>query len=246
MEGWVKSYRSVLDHELLANDNSAYIVFTKLLLKVDRKTGKYTTGRFKLGDLCNLKPITAWKALHRLKNGQMVSLSSNNRFTVITICNWTKYQGNGNSSRNNQVTTGEQPSNTKQEEEEEEEVYNPDVKEILPISKGYSARRGNSSRAIKPAGTTKQSFRRAQEIIQLLQDSTGSIFDAPFDTSIINKLLDAHGLEKVKRVLIHGLSIPKGEYSVTISSPQDLSRKWHKIIEHMDNPKPQDNKEGWT
>lgn len=115
MNGYIKLYRSCLEHELLANDNTAFIVFTKLLLRVDRKSGTLITGRFKLGHLCNLKPITAWKALQRLKNAKMVTLESNNKYTKITICNWYKWQSLDNTYGNNQVTTKYQPGITIQE-----------------------------------------------------------------------------------------------------------------------------------
>lgn len=115
MNGWVKLYRDCLEHEILANDNSAFLVFAKLLLKVNRKNGKFITGRFKLGELTNLKPTTAWKTLKRLEKHKMVTLASDNKKTVIYICNWTKWQGNGDTDSDNKVTTKGQQSDTKQE-----------------------------------------------------------------------------------------------------------------------------------
>ena len=115
MSGWIKSHRTILEHELLANDNNAYITFTKLLLKVDHKRGQYITGRFKLSELTNLKPTTAWAALQRLKNHKMVTLVSDNQKTVVHICNWHKYQSTHDSDHDNQMTTRRQPDDTKQE-----------------------------------------------------------------------------------------------------------------------------------
>lgn len=56
----------------------------------------------------------------------MVTLSSNNQSTEVSLINWHKYQS-GNSDGNNQVTTKEQPSNTLQE------VKNKRIKNITNV-----------------------------------------------------------------------------------------------------------------
>lgn len=108
---YIKSFRAKIHHPLLANDNNAYIVFDKLLHLVDRRTGSYTSGRFKLAALMNLKPSTTYKVLKRLEKHGMLNIKSNNQFSTIHICNWDKYQ----LVSSNGVTAKEQPSNTKQE-----------------------------------------------------------------------------------------------------------------------------------
>lgn len=108
-QGWIKSYRKILDNQFLMTDNTAYIVFTKLLHLVNNKHGTFTTGRFALAERVNIKPTTLYKALIRLEDNRLVTLGSNNRFTVITICNWNKYQD----SVTAKVTSREQQSNNK-------------------------------------------------------------------------------------------------------------------------------------
>lgn len=92
MNGFIKLHRVILDHSRLSRDNNAYIMFTKLLLKADRHTGTYITGRKKLAALCNLKQTTAWMTLMRLNDDNMVDILSDRSKTKITICNWEKYQ----------------------------------------------------------------------------------------------------------------------------------------------------------
>lgn len=113
--GWVKLHRKLLDNELLRTDVAAKSVFVTLLLLCDKKTGTGSFGRELLGYYCGLKPITAYKAFLRLKKANMVTQSSNNRFTQFSICNWSEYQADGNKRGNNEVTTKEQRSNTLQE-----------------------------------------------------------------------------------------------------------------------------------
>jgi hypothetical protein len=92
--GWVRYYRSILFHPLLEHDNTCFIVFTKLLLYVDRNTGTCTTGRKRLGMITNLKDTTAWQALKRLEKAGMVTLSTTTTFTRVIVDNWQKFQSN--------------------------------------------------------------------------------------------------------------------------------------------------------
>lgn len=101
---YVKLYRSLLDHDTLSNDNNAYIVFTKLLLKVNRHTGSIRLGRFKLAALTNLKAPTARDALKRLVRDSIVTVATSPNYTDISICNWHEYQ-NGDDRSDVRLTT---------------------------------------------------------------------------------------------------------------------------------------------
>lgn len=116
------------------NDNTAFVVFTRLLLLVDWRTGKYITGRNKLAIQFNLNPATLYSALKRLESSSMLQLESNSSSTTIYICNWRKYQQRVNSSSSD----GQQDVITKQEEEKEEENIDTKVsidKALQPLDK---------------------------------------------------------------------------------------------------------------
>lgn len=131
MSTYVKFFRALADHQILSNDNNAYIVFTKVLLKADWKSGVFRTGRKKLGLLTNLKDTTAWGALKRLENDGMVTLISTGRFTDIHICNWWKYQGETEKVNDRSATRNEQSNDTKQEQKNKEIIYTGDEKLLL-------------------------------------------------------------------------------------------------------------------
>lgn len=116
--GFIKLHRSIEQNELLMNDNTAFVVFTRLLLLVDWRTGKFVTGRNKLAVQFNLNPATLYSALKRLESSSMLQLHSNSSSTTIYICNWHKYQQRINSSSSD----GHQSVNTIQEEEKEEDI----------------------------------------------------------------------------------------------------------------------------
>ena len=111
MSTYIRLYRSVLDHPLLSRDLNAYIVFTKILLRVDWQTGKLITGRFKLAEMTGLKPTTVYQTLRRLENDNMLTQEHDNKKTIITVINWKKYQSDDNGYDNN-MTTIRQPDDT--------------------------------------------------------------------------------------------------------------------------------------
>jgi len=125
-KGWVKYHRQILDNKLI-QDHNCFILFSGLLLLVDKDTGEYDAGRYQLGLIFKMNPNTAYKALKRLeKKWKTVTLISNNQYTRIKVLKWHDYQQVGNTIGNNAVTTGEQPDTTKQElriENEEKNIH---------------------------------------------------------------------------------------------------------------------------
>ncbi len=129
---YVKLYRSLLDHDTLSNDNTALIVFVKLLLKVDRHSGSLITGRFKLAALTNLKASTCWDALHRLETDSIVTLSPTGRYTTIHICNWHQYQSSDRAKTDSKPTANRVPTDTIQElRTKNKNIYNIELLNIL-------------------------------------------------------------------------------------------------------------------
>lgn len=116
--GYVKLWRSTNDNDILANDNNAYIVFTRLLMLVDRNTGSYTTGRKKLAMYMNMKESTLYGVLKRLERATMLQVNSNTYATTFHICNWSKWQQEDNTSATHRQSNG----NTKQEEEKKKNI----------------------------------------------------------------------------------------------------------------------------
>jgi len=119
MEGWIKLHRKVLDNGIL-KDQMAWTIFSWLMLKVDRTTGKKITGRFWASQELGIKPITFYKGLRRLeKKWKVVTLRVTGKATEVSLINWHKYQSS-NTSDNTSVTHEEHISNTLQEVENKE------------------------------------------------------------------------------------------------------------------------------
>ena len=133
--GWVKLHRKINENIFLMKDNNAWLVFTKLLIIVNSK-GEYGGGRNQLGELVNLNPRTLYDVLQRLKTQQVINIKSNKLYSVITICNWSKYQVLPNRQSNNEPTMSQQSANTliriENKNKESDQAFNEPVAKTSP------------------------------------------------------------------------------------------------------------------
>lgn len=106
---WVKLYCKILDNTDLMRDDTAYIVFTKLMLMANSKGEVAETTR-ELSKQLNMPHSTLYKALGRLEIYQMVKRLSKQRYTLIYFCNWAKYQPETESGKH----FGKQPGNSRE------------------------------------------------------------------------------------------------------------------------------------
>lgn len=113
MQGYIKLYRKIRENPIF-NDMELFrlwmICLTEATHKerdqiVGRQTvrllpGDFVTGRFALQDMYNhgLKreqqksPATLWRWIETLEKGDFLIIKSSNKFSVISILNWHKYQ----------------------------------------------------------------------------------------------------------------------------------------------------------
>lgn len=156
--GYVKLWRAIDQNELLDNDNNAYIVFSKLLTRVNRFTGAYTTGRNKFSSICNMKPSTLYGVLQRLERSSIIRLEGNTNSTTIFICNWATYQQDDdrspNESRGGRVTI--------QEKKDKEKKKNIVQRDVLGILNRVTKR----NFIVEPAGIEKTKAKFSDEQIE--------------------------------------------------------------------------------
>lgn len=111
-KGWVKAHRSILENHFLMHDNNAYLVFTKLLLLVGKNKGEWSGGRKQLAELTNISEGTLYNTLQRLEANSIINRKANSRYSVITICNWHKYQARPTDNPTADPTGAQQPTNS--------------------------------------------------------------------------------------------------------------------------------------
>ena len=159
MDGWIKTYREIMEHPMWMNTVD-FKIFSWILFKantndkitglkigkgvtsVSVKRGQMIFGRHKAEEELFIDGSTIYKSIQRLEKWECVKLDSNNQYTLISVCNYEYYQGNKGSMvtskeqpSNNQVTSKEQPSNTPKEDLEYKESK--EEKELSEMEKAF-------------------------------------------------------------------------------------------------------------
>lgn len=179
--GWIKVHRSIADHWVFNDQFSTFGAWVDLLLMANYKDAKiYTSGELinvekgsfitsivKLGNRWNRDRKWVSKFLDNLEKDKMITQKRDNRFTVISICNYSRFQGYEEIEGqpwDNLGTTSGQPWDTNKERKERKE-YKKDLK--------------NTCRA---KSSTEQIFeQKNQELVQAKKnkwaDSVREIFE---------------------------------------------------------------------
>ena len=129
MDGWLKLYRSILDSAVF-QDAEVLKVWIWLLCNVafeqhdticygkviSLKPGQIATGRKKISQCTDLNENKVYRALTALKSLGNIEIKSTNKYSIITVVNWEKYQ-----DENGKRTANEQQTNSKTTAEEQQD-----------------------------------------------------------------------------------------------------------------------------
>lgn len=210
-ETYIKLYRRLLDNPALSTDNNAYVVFTKLLMKVDYRTGSITLGRTQLATLCNLKPSTAYITAKRLENNSMITTQSTSKYTTFTVVNWKKYQSGGGKEQQQDftdITTEHSKHDT--------------IKRTKKRTKNID---------------TKVSIhdKDVLEAFNLWNELTGKTMRAEkSNTAAIKRLIKENKIEQVLRAIQGAVYYQTKEFRPKVFSFNTLEKKWDALNGHMD------------
>ena len=181
MDGWLKLYRSILDSAVF-QDAEVLKVWIWLLCNVafeqhdticygkviHLKPGQIATGRKKIAQCTDLNENKVYRALTVLKSLGNIEIKATNKYSIITVVNWDKYQDeNGKRTSceqqtNSKTTAEEQQPNSKRTQHKngknEKEIYMcpffDRAWELFPNKKGKSAVSKKAMRELAEAGET--------------------------------------------------------------------------------------------
>lgn len=126
--GWIKLHREIMEWEWYTDPKTVHL-FLHLILQANHKSkrwkgvkverGQVITGRQALACATGLSEQQVRTVLNRLESTGEITMKSTNRFTVVTICNYERYQVDGNNCNcaqptNNQQVTNDQPVDSQQ------------------------------------------------------------------------------------------------------------------------------------
>lgn len=142
--GWVKLYRSAVTEDIGANPNclALWIHLLSLASVYESKTrlngeqigivpGTIVTGIHDLAEMSGIPKSTIHRQLKYLEQTQRIVRKSGNEGSIITICNWEKYQAAFFEAGNERETDGKRTGNGRTPNEEyknirKKETYTPE------------------------------------------------------------------------------------------------------------------------
>lgn len=137
MEGWIKVHRKILDSHvfgnpelfklfmlclLRANHKKRYVHINGVSNPVEVTPGQFVTGREALHRQYYSMPLndektprTIWRWMEKLEKRGALSIKSANKYSIITIVNWDKYQKtNSDVQQNDQQPSSSCPTDDQQ------------------------------------------------------------------------------------------------------------------------------------
>lgn len=129
MEGWISTYRKILENPIVCKDSDYFAVWMYLLLnathkespaifnkkKIILKKGQLITGRKTIAEKFDISESKVQRILKTFEIEQQIEQQTCSQNRLISIINWNEYQQSEQRIEqpvNNERTTNEQPVNT--------------------------------------------------------------------------------------------------------------------------------------
>ena len=140
MQGWAKLHRKIIDNPIFKKPD-LYQLFTYCVLKANHsetkiiwnnkeeilEKGCFITGRKIIAEDTGQSESAIFRRLKVLQDLKIISVKSNNKYSVVKVLNYGVYQGEESESEqpvNNHRTTSEQPVNTDKNDKNIKNVKN--------------------------------------------------------------------------------------------------------------------------
>jgi predicted transcriptional regulator len=240
-QGWVKLYRKIELNDFLMYDNTAFIVFTKLLLFADKNKGYYRAATRTLAERVNLPHSTTYKALKRLEAEGLIHIEKHKLFSKFHITNWTVYQSN----REIDTILEHNASHLgKQQKKQQLQIEN-SVRETGGETQGKRRRNADETYNKKEELRIKKNLDKSKldkavvygkpeinELFNYWKDQVGFEISAKrqANRNATNNLLKKYGLDKTKQ-LIDGVVLAHDDrYAPRISDFCELQSKLNQLL----------------
>lgn len=134
--GYILLYRTLLNHPVFKNEK-LFKVWIWCLLKathapydqlsglriVHLEPGQFMTGRLTASQELSMKQSTVWGYLKALEKLEMISIKSDNKFSVVTVDNWASYQIQKTDFDNKPTTNRQQTDTNNTHNKQEINIY---------------------------------------------------------------------------------------------------------------------------
>lgn len=140
MEGWVKTYRKILENPIICKDAETYAIWSYLLLNATHKEipamfkgkkimlqpGQLITGIKTIGDKFKINKDKVQRTLKCFETDKQINQETSSRNRLISIVNWELYQSNDkqiDKQMINKCETSDKPVITNKNERNKEIYY---------------------------------------------------------------------------------------------------------------------------
>lgn len=146
-KGWIKLYRKTTENSFCAQNSERLGFWVFLLTLANHKEntfmigsqnitiqrGQFLTGRMQLSKITGVSEMKIERWLTYMENAQQIKQQKTNRYRIITILNWDRYQQDGQlnaQQMNNRRTTDEQQMNTNNKDKNVKKIISKDITEV--------------------------------------------------------------------------------------------------------------------
>lgn len=179
INGWLKLHRSFINWEWY-KDNNTKVVFLHLLINACIKpcvimrnqlqVGQYLTTTTELAKSCNITLKQCRTAINHLLSTDNITISTTNKYTIFTIVNFAKYQGQINGTQN-----GKQ--NGKQTQEEKANNFYYDIPPLEPNTGTLKDNKGQTNKSTKGKQEGRQEGRQKARIEEESKNIKNNIYN---------------------------------------------------------------------
>lgn len=177
-KGYIKLHRKLLDNPFCSKPHYGWL-WVFLLLKANHKensflwngekktlkAGQFITGRTQLSEETGIPPTTIERILKALENGQQIGQEKNNKFRIITIVNWRKYQERSqqaDSKSDIQRTSSGHPADTNKNDKND----NNEKERLVNKLKDWNGRQSSPISNFKPENIiNKYGFEKTEKLV---------------------------------------------------------------------------------
>ena len=167
------------------------------------KEGQLITGRKKLAEATGIADTTIERILnHFEKTGRQIEQQKTNKYRLITIINWPKYQSENSKTDNKWTTDGQQTDTFKK----------------------YKKNKNNTSTEPQAALVAK-----AISFFEEINPSVKKLYGMPPQRGATERLIEIHGLERVRKAVGYIAANRDNRYCPSITTPAQLEDKWAQL-----------------
>lgn len=231
MEGYIKLHRKLLENPIAQKAHYGWL-WVVLLLKanykdrevmwngglVTLKAGQFITGRNKLSEEIGVPASTIEDALRWLETQHQIRQQKNNKFRIITIVNWDKYQINDEDS------------------DSKSDIY-PTTSRHLADTDKKDKKDKKDNNTILATSVAGNEVNRIIELFKEVNPSYERLFANKTQRSAVERLIEKIGFEK----LSSGIKVLKDtnvqKYAPIITTPLQFEEKMGSLITFLNKQK---------